>query len=359
MDYNDLNAEQARQSVDVAQAYEAWRMADRDYRERFAGSMFWQTVDAAGRRYLYRELKGVKRSLGPQSDETEDIHRAFTTGREAVKERLRGITDRLNAMAPVNRALRLNRVPRLAARILRRLDEAGLLGKPFRVAGTHALYALEQACAVQIRSDLLATGDVDLLWDSRAGLQLSGGPALRMEGVLGLLRRVDRSFALARPGSFRAVNRDGYMVDLITPPFGDPVTSRPRSIGTGEDLTAIEIGGLAWLVNSPSFEQTAIGEDGYPLRMVTPDPRAWAVHKLWLAGRGDREPAKRIRDRAQAMFAIGLLHRRRPDLRFDAGELQALPQALRKAVLDIVEADGDAEKDAGEGSADGGLRPDW
>ena len=326
MNYSDLTSEQARQAVDAGQVYQAWRAADREYRDRFAGSMYWQTVDADGRRYLYRELKGVKRSLGPETAETGEAYRAFTTGRDAIRETLRGTTERLDAMAPVNKALRLNRVPQLASRILRRLDEVGFLGKPFRVAGTHALYALEQACAVQARSDLLATGDVDLLWDSRAGLKLTGGRELRMEGVLGLLRRLDRSFRLAQPGSFRAVNKDGYMVDLITPLRGDPVASKPQRIGTGgDDLTAVEIGSLAWLVNSPSFEQTVIGEDGYPLRMVIPDPRAWAIHKLWLAERADREPAKRTRDRAQALFAVDLLRSRRPDLRFDASDLQALP----------------------------------
>ncbi|CAO3439703.1 nucleotidyltransferase family protein [Azospirillum doebereinerae] len=261
-------------------------------------------------------------------------------------------------MTPVNKALGLNRVPQLASRILRRLDEVGFLGKPFRVAGTHALYALEQACAVQARSDLLATGDVDLLWDSSAGLKLTGGAATRMEGVLSLLQRVDRSFHLVRAGSFRAVNKEGYMVDLITPSFGDPVSSKPWRIGAqGDDLTAIEIGGLAWLVNSPSFEQTVIGEDGYPLRMITPDPRAWAIHKLWLFERDDREPVKRTRDRAQALFAIDLLRGRQPDLPFDADELGALSRSLRAAVSAAQPAAGSTGT---EGADDvDGLRPNW
>lgn len=109
------------------------------------------------------------------------------------------------------------------------------------------------------------------------------------------------------------------MVDLIAPPVPkDPMTSKPQRPGSATGaLSAVEIGGLARLVNSPSFGQVAVGEDGYPLRMVTPGLRAWTVHKLWLSGRDDRDPAKRGRDRAQGMLAADLLRSRRPDLRFD------------------------------------------
>lgn len=117
----------------------------------------------------------------------------------------------------------------IAARILRRLDEVGLLGKPMRVAGTHALYAMERACGVQAASDVLATGDVDLPWDSRAGLKLTAGSEVRAGGLLGILQKLDRSFRITGKNSFRAVNRDGYMVDLIAPHLSkDPMTSKPH-----------------------------------------------------------------------------------------------------------------------------------
>lgn len=356
MKYKDLTSEQTRQSVDGEQVYTVWRDADREFRARYAGSMHWKTIGPDSREYLYREVKRAKHSLGPRSAETEKAFLAFTTGRKAVKEILRGTTDRMNTMAPVNKALQLNRVPTIAARILRRLDEVGFLGKPLRVTGTHVLYAMERACAVQIGSDLLATGDVDLLWDGRAGLKLTGGPDVRADGVLGLLRQLDKSFRLASAGSFRAVNKDGYMVDLIAPLAKDPILSKPRRIGaTADDLTAVEIGGLVWLVNSPPFEQVVVGEDGYPLRMITPDLRAWAIHKLWLSGREDRDPGKKARDRAQGELAIDLLRSRRPDLRFDTAELQALPLALRARITAPL-----APPAASDDDQDNlGLRPNW
>lgn len=353
MKYSELTNEQARQSVDCEQTFAVWRDADREFRERFAGSMFWRPAATGDGEYLYREVRGAQRSLGPRSAETETAYQAFTEGRESVRETLRGTTQRLNGMAPVNKALRLNRVPVIAARILRRLDEVGLLGKPMRVAGTHVLYAMERACGVQVASDVLATGDVDLLWDSRAGLKLTAGSGVRTSGLLGVLQKLDRSFKPAGKDSFRAVNRDGYMVDLIAPHTSkDPMRSKPQRLGSSDDeLTAVEIGGLAWLVNSPSFEQVVIGEDGYPLRMVTPDLRAWTVHKLWLCGRDDRDPAKRGRDRAQGVLAADLLRSRRPDLRFDEGTLSALPRAVRALI------DGVAQRLSVGG--DDELRPNW
>ena len=37
-----------------------------------------------------------------------------------------------------------------------------------------------------------------------------------------------------------------------------------------------------------------------PARIVTVDPRAYALHKLWLSKRSDRSPLKRSRDIGQA-----------------------------------------------------------
>ena len=35
--------------------------------------------------------------------------------------------------------------------------------------------------------------------------------------------------------------------------------------------------------------------------MVVPDPRAFAVHKLWLSSQKDREAVKKKRDRSQTL----------------------------------------------------------
>jgi len=230
-------------------------------------------------------------------------------------------------MARVNKALRLNRVPALVARIIRRLDKVGLLGRNVVIVGTNALYAYEAAAAMMVSSDLLATGDIDLLYDSRRRLDL----AVDEPGTLiGLLKKVDRSFA-ARRGAVSAANKDGYIVDLIAP-RRNVMRGDRQSVGDDEDMMAAEIEGLVWLENTPKFERMVIGEDGMPLRMVVPDPRVFAAHKFWMAERPDRNRLKMDRDHAQAGTAL-VMAKSLPNMELDSPDLQALPEALRNTLL--------------------------
>jgi transposase InsO family protein len=43
-----------------------------------------------------------------------------------------------------------------------------------------------------------------------------------------------------------------------------------------------------------------IDEDGWPVPIKVPDPRAFALHKAWLSTLTTREPVKKQRDLAQA-----------------------------------------------------------
>jgi hypothetical protein len=141
---------------------------------------------------------------------------------------------------------------------------------------------------------------------------------------------VDRSFSPVRPRAFRASNNDGYLVDLIRPEAKDVFRDRRPAALTDlpDDLEGAAIFGLDWMVNSPKLEAVAIDERGYPLRMVVIDPRAFALHKLWVSNREDRDPLKVQRDReqAKAAAAIAKQYLRRP---FDGPELSALPKSLR------------------------------
>jgi hypothetical protein len=69
-------------------------------------------------------------------------------------------------------------------------------------------------------------------------------------------------------------------------------TSRTRRI----EATAMP--GIQWLLDAPQFERIIIGEDGWPLRLVVPEPRTFALHKLWVSRREDRDPLKRRSCRA-------------------------------------------------------------
>lgn len=323
-----LNGSQLRQLIDCEQVYEARLAADRDLRSRFEGSMAWKAVD--GKRYLYRKIAGIAKSLGPESGATRATYLRFKEGKAAAKARSESLVEALRKMAPVNRAMGIGRVPRTAARILRRLDHLGLLGSVFRVVGTHALYAYERMAAGHFDSDTVATLDIDLLYDARGTLKLLSTD-IRNSGLVGILQRVDKSFEPLASGHFRAANNKGFMVDLITPSTKNPATRKFRSrIGdSSDDLAAAEIDGLTWLESSPSITGVVIDEHGFPLRMIVPDPRYFAAHKAWLASREDRPADKSRRDRRQAEAVAAMIKTTMPKMRFDDPALNALPEAVR------------------------------
>src|SRR5579862_2488563 len=134
--FSELTAEQVRQAIDAEQIYAAYEEARRLLASRFDGSMVWKTV--GGRVYLYRKIGQKWKSLGPRTGDAEAAYKAFTEGRQATRERAAATARRLDEMAPVNRALRLGRLPRLSARDIRRLHETGWLGGRIQIVGTNA-----------------------------------------------------------------------------------------------------------------------------------------------------------------------------------------------------------------------------
>jgi hypothetical protein len=343
--FSELTSEQIRQTIDTEQVFDEWCRVSKDFERRFRGAMSWKTV--SGRDYLYRKTGAAWKSLGPRSDETEQSYRQFHDGRQECRERLAVLATRLDELAAVNRAMRLGRVPLLTARLLRNLDKSGLMGTAFDVVGTNALYAYERLAGVRIDSGLIATGDIDLMFDARSTLRLFGGPD-KPASLLAMLQQVDRSFELIAKSSFRAANKDGFLVDLIMPAAKNRWKSNERSglATSDDDLVAVEIEGLQWLVNSPKIEAMQIDDRGYPVRFSCPDPRSFAAHKQWLSKRGDRDTLKRDRDRQQALLVRQIVAERLLHLRFDDPVLGAIPKAL----LD--------EAESSQGAAPR-LEPDW
>jgi hypothetical protein len=236
----------------------------------------------------------------------------------------------------------LGRVPSIAARILRACDEQGLLGEQLLVVGTNAMFAYEVQAGVQFESGLMATGDIDLLFDARRHISLAV-TGLATERLIGLLKQVDRSFTPARPRAFRAANRDGYLVDLIRPEAKDIFRDNLPTALTDlpEDLEGAAIFGLGWLISSPRLEAVILDERGYPARLVAIDPRAFALHKAWVARGDDRLPLNATRDREQAKAAANIA-RRYLKKSFDSPDLSALPNALRELAPSLVEASSSA-----------------
>jgi len=325
-----------RQSLEFTDSYQLFT-AMQDARERaghYSGSMHWKSIKK--RKYLYHMLDGYGKgkSLGVWSDDTQAIYDAFQRGKAESSERIKSIQKSLDEKAALNRAVGLNRVPLVAARIVRELDRRGLLGSRICVVGTHAIYAYEALAGGTIYRELLATADVDFLWDNRKAIEFSAESDVY--GFLPILKKADRSFERCQQ-LYRAVNKDGFMADLIVAEPKSMLDSVQNQMGDVYDLKASGIGSLRWLINSPKVEAVVIDSRGYPLRMVVPDPRSFAIHKLWLSKQPNRKADKARRDKEQALTVAALTMERLPQFSFSAKELKMFPKALVEASLKEIE----------------------
>jgi len=101
--------------------------------------------------------------------------------------------------------------------VLRELDRAGLHDS-FTVIGTQALYAYEAVAGSHFLLELLASGDVDLLYDARQKMT-AVSDKLDGEGLLGLLKKADKTFECVRENGYRAAT---LMASPNSPTRGHP-----------------------------------------------------------------------------------------------------------------------------------------
>jgi hypothetical protein len=328
----ELTADQRRIAIDTAQLYEHLLELDAE-RKAFRGGLYWKTV--AGSDYLVRTTGPHRgnRSLGPRSLETEKAYREFTETKRDLDARIKSIYEEVARQAKFCVAASVNRVPRLAADIVRSLDASGLLGSHLIILGSHAMYAYEMAAGVQLKAGLLQTEDLDTLLNTKSEIELAG--STRSAGLLGILQGVDKTFKPQRKRSFRAVNAKGFMVDLIRAPI-DSGGLALTSIGFGNDLIAEQLRGLEWLTALPLMTQIVIADNGFPVRFVVPEPRVFALHKLWVSLQPTRDPIKRKRDlrQAEAVVQLALEYF---NLRCDDAATKALPAELTSMIPGLVE----------------------
>jgi hypothetical protein len=127
---------------------------------------------------------------------------------------------------------------------------------------------------------------------------------------------------------FRAVNRDGYFVDIVKAEPRPPWKDEPSNLGAADTLEAAPIKSLNWLLSAPKFSDIAIGWDGVPVPIVCPDPRSYSLQKLWLSSQPDRDPLKKGRDRAQAFAVASVVLKHMPQLPFLPGDLLNFPKEI-------------------------------
>lgn len=288
MTLTDYTDEQARALVNLRQRYMAWRDAERALRA-LPYDLRRKAVGAYEYLYEIRDRSGNGTSRGRWDEEAERRLSEYKAEKAAAKERLAKGRVRLDEGARLVRALR---VPMLAAApgpILREADCRGLLDGDLLVVGTNCLVAYQQEAVAQFEiAD--ETEDFDLAWTGEE--RPEGAP------VWELLKAVDPTFAVNTEREFQARNADSYEVELLVAP------SRAEALGRREKPRPIPLPEQEWLLLGKPVDQVVPCRDGSAARLVVPDPRWFALHKLWLADQAKRDPFKRRKDREQGLAVL-------------------------------------------------------
>ena len=305
MDYYPLGDNAARQMIDSNTVFDEYQRVML-LAHRLAGGMYWKHQD--GYEYLVKtQPDNRQHRMGKRTPENERIYENFVNNKAEVEGRLRDLKLALVDAERLNKALKVGRVPALAVGVLQAIEAAGL-GEHFTVVGTHALYAYESAAGVRIVQGVLATQDVDLLWDARKRVRFLTDIDKLDTSILKVLQRADRTFIRKEGQNETAINAKGFEVDFLRrqPEGDDP---HPFRFSADEDdIWPVQARRASVLTTAPRFEHVVVSATGRMALMRTIAPQAFIDFKRWLAEHAvDRPEPKRRRDRHQASIVQELL----------------------------------------------------
>jgi hypothetical protein len=306
--------EQNRLLVNLRQRYEVWMAAEQ---ELAAMPYDLRKKTVTGLTYLYEILDrgGNGKSLGRWNDAVEAQFTDYHARKTAAKERRDLTRVTLTESGRLYRALRLPLLSSAAGPILREADRRSLLGSHLLVIGTNAMaaYALEAAGLIREAPD--ETEDFDLAWISA---ELESPEWL----VWNMLKAVDPTFAINTERDFQARNSKAYEVELLVAP------SRASTVNRKDQPRPLALPEQEWLLLGTPVDHVVGCRDGSPARIIAPDPRWFALHKLWMADQAKRNPLKRSKDRKQGTALLSAVAEAMPRYPMDAAFQAQLPTEL-------------------------------
>ena len=308
-----FSAEQERALINMRQRYDAWIEAER---ELYAMPYDLRRKKVGEYEYLYEifDRSGNGKSLGAWDDDKRSQLEEYKAAKAALKERRDGARDALGESSRVARALRLPLLSADAGPILREADRRSLLGSHLLVVGTNAMaaYALEAAGTFRDVPD--ETEDFDLAWtadEPEDGTQLWD-----------MLKAVDPTFTINTEREFQARNAKAYEVELLVAP------SRVETLAGKDRPRPVPLPEQEWLLPGRRVDQVVPCRDGSPARIVAPDPRWFALHKLWLGAQAKRNPLKRRKDTVQGAALLDAVAEAMPHYSLDHQFVESLPDEL-------------------------------
>jgi len=306
--------EQVRATVNLRQQYDAWIGIERRLLA-LAYAMQWQAAD--GTEALWRQATSASAPelIGPRSAATEAMFDAFQAEKSELVARQQATVRRLEEISRLYRILGLPLIASEAAAILREFDRRSILSVQTLVIGTNAMpaYFLEAGGFLADAPD--ETQDFDLAWTA------TQKPDGEMP-IWSALKAVDRTYSVNTERQCQALNASGYAVDLLVAPSrADTMLGRdrPRPITTDTQ---------EWLLNGQAVNHVVVARDGSPARIVAPDPRWFALHKLWLCAQESRNPLKREKDSRQGTSLMNAIDETMPHYHLDDAFQAALPPPL-------------------------------
>ncbi|WBY16715.1 GSU2403 family nucleotidyltransferase fold protein [Erythrobacteraceae bacterium WH01K] len=247
-------------------------------------------------------------------DEKQTQLEEYKAAKIALKERRDGAKDALGESSRIARALRLPLLSADAGPILREADRRSLLGSHLLVVGTNAMAAYSLEAAGTFRDVPDETEDFDLAWaadEPEYGTQLWD-----------MLKAVDPTFTINTEREFQARNAKAYEVELLVAP------SRVETLAGKDRPRPVPLPEQEWLLPGRRVDQVVPCRDGTPARIVAPDPRWFALHKLWLGAQAKRDPLKRRKDLVQGAALLDAISEAMPHYPLDEEFLEGLPSEL-------------------------------
>ena len=319
-----FSTEQRRQLQNLLQFYETWKELAGSL-ARLPGGMYWRVIKSKEYLYKYATTAGIKQStsIGPRTPQTEAIAEEFQRTKGNLQERLEAIEGRIEALAPIIRVLNLPAIDDTAGASLRALDLAGYLGTNLLVIGTYAMTAYEMTAETRFAEGFDATEDLDftIVVDPA-----HPGDSDFPRRLLLTLKEVDKSFLVSHSSSKTVVNKAGYRVDLLA--SNELAPALQRALPWKPE--ALE--GQEWLAAGTPVRQVLVDFSGWPVLASAPDPRYFALHKLWLSKHPARiREGKAPKDAAQGRMLLDAIRHSMPHYAIDGEFIRSLPEALRKA----------------------------
>jgi hypothetical protein len=141
--------------------------------------------------------------------------------------------------------------------------------------------------------------------------------------VWDLLKAVDATSTLNTERTFQARNAGAYEVELLIAP------SRAAARGRLDKPRPIPLPEQEWRLLGRPVDQVVACRNATAARIVAPDPRWFALHKLWLSRQDKRNPFKRRKDREQGLGVLDAVSAAMPHYPLDDSFSAATPAELQ------------------------------